>query len=367
MENKEVKTWVVWLFAIISILIIGPFCFFLGKQFSNKEHNEEVKQEEKEVVSWEEENEVISLASDYEYLYLLENNKEVKIGSISRDNSVYFYEDEKAYVFEFSYDTRKGVVGYYDFHDNQKYTKLFDVPSKSSPESIIVLDGHVYVTTTNDAFIYDYDIEKKDIKELNYFDDYFEKLSYGSFLLYRTSNGKVIYWTRGSVDVDAEIGVLDIKTGKKNMIASDVYLEYVYGDKVICKQYSSKNGKAYDQYFEYDASNGSGKQISGLMEDIGGAIPYSLIVPYQDYYVYAYDSNVYQYKDGKEEVIAHVDDLYIGTITLVSYDTVLITNDADMCLMGECDLISYRLNLDTKELTEDKDNERLYAYVSYIK
>lgn len=363
MEENNVKPWVVWLFAIISILIIGPLCFWLGRQFSNKEDNKKDEQE----VSWVEKNEVISLASDYDHLYLLENNKNVKIANINRDDGLYFYDQEKVYVIQYSYDNKSSEVGYYDLLKNNEYHKVFSPDLSLSPESIIVLENHIYLTFNQSKDILDYDMDSKETKKLTYFDDYFEKASYGSFLLFRTFNNKVFYWTRGTSDVDAELGEINLKNGEKKLIASNVYLEYVYGDKLIYRQYSTEDNNSYGQYFEYDTSKNKSVEISDKKIDLGGSVSYSLIVPYKNYYVYAYEGYIYEYQDGKEKEIAHLDDLYIGTITLISNDTVLITNDSDMCLMGECDLISYRFNLDSYELKEDKDNERLYAYVHYVK
>ena len=343
MEEKDLNTALVWFFAIVSFVIIGFICFYIGKAFSVKE----------EEFNWSKNNNVIAIGCSSNKLSAILDDKYNVITNFNCTLDKYYLDNDKLYVYKYL-NNNNSEIGYYELDNDNKYIFLSKIES-TIPNSIIVLDDHLYTTSRESSYISDYNLGSKEFNKLEYF-------SKGDLILNKTSNNVVIYF---NTDDNSEIGIINLNTGDKKKIMSNVNLEYVYKDKVIIKSYIEFSDNKI-QYYEYDTTNNNFKSISDIKDNTGNSVAHSLIVPYKDYYIYANGNSIYEYNN-KEKELVKLDDLYIGTITLVSDDTLLITSDTDMCLLGDCDLESYVLDLKDNSISKDDNNKLMYYYVTYLK
>ena len=362
--GKEVKPGVVLVIAILCIAIIGPLCFWLGKQFSNKEDvKDEKKEETKEVANtWVAKNKAMSIGyKNSDIVIIKEDGSEIIIDTKDlNSNTELFYDDGKVYTFDFGKDGGKSQLGYFDLNDNNKFVAVAEFARKTIPESIIVLNDHAYISLAGQKAIIDYDFKEKESTELFYFDDYFSRAGHGSFLLYAV-DGQAYYLTRGTVNEEPEFGSIDLETGKKVKITDVGYVNYIHDGKFVFNHDAYEGDKYTTVFYEYDTNTKKVSVISGTHADIGGSIDDTLIIPVDDYYIYSTVDGIYKYQDGKEEKLVSLEDNYFGTFVKTSSNTALLIDNGP-CGTPECaDIDRYLIyDIKDKEVKKTSDYDDVY-------
>lgn len=379
--GKEVKPGVVLVIAILCIMIIGPLCFWLGKQFSNKEDvkDKEQKEETVEVADdWIRENKVMSIAAaGKNFVFLTEDGKEIRLDDRDAyDNIEYFYTDKKVYTYDFSGENNySSELGYFDLNDNNKYKKIASLKKETIPESIIVLKDHVYISLAGKKYIIDYDLKENESTELYYFDDYFSIAGHGSFLLYAV-DGQAYYMTRGTTESEPEFGSIDLETGKKEKITNVGYVNYIYRGKFVFNHDYYENSKYMTTYYEYDTKTKKVSPISEPHVDFGGSIYDSMIIPVDDYYIYYTGDAIYKYENGKEEKLLNgPDEGNFDSFVKTSKDTITLY-EGGRCEfeenLDECNYKVYIYNIKDNKLERAKndisadDLANVYDKVMYL-
>ena len=366
MEGNEVKPWVVLVMVVICILIITPLCFWLGKQFANKD--EKKNEESKEVSStWVEKNKAMSMAwNDNKIVVLTTDGKEIEIDAKDLDsNTKTFFTDEKLYTYSYGPDKGESILGYIDFNDDYKYTQLATFERTTIPESVIVVEDHAYISLAGKKYVIDYDLKEKKDTKLNYFDDYFNIAGHGSFMLYYVNN-QVYYLTRGTIGEEPHFGTIDLATGKKQNIEVNGYVNYVYDNKFIFNYDYYRGNEYVVQYYEYDTETKKVNKISGVHLDGGASAEQSFIMPFGDAYVYmSGDQKIYKYEDGKDKELEEIG-IYSFDVYKISEDEILLL-EGGLCELDDCEFKQYIYNVKEDKLEETTDyTDKYYNVFAYF-
>ncbi len=367
MEENNVKPGVALAIAIICILIIGPLCFWFGKQFANKEDKKD-EAKTQDTSTWVGKNKAMALAwnDDNKLIVLTTDGKEIEIDA--KDLGSYtktFYKDEKLYTYSFGPEKGDSFLGYIDFNDDYKFTKLATFKRVTIPESIIVVDDHAYITLAGQRYIIDYNLKEKKESKLNYFDDYFDVAGHGSFMLYYV-NDQVYYLTRGTVDEDPHFGSIDLATGKKQKIDVNGYVNYTYDNKFIFNEDFYQGNKYVVQYYEYDTETKKVSKISGVHLESGASADESFIMPFGDSYIYpSGDQKLYQFENGKDKELVELE-INSFDVYKISEDEIVLL-EGGLCELDECDFKQFIYNVKEDELTETTDyTDKYYTVIHYF-
>lgn len=372
---KKNKVLIVCILFVL-ILVIGDILLFKKNKISDpKKDNsitDNVTKEENNTIN----HNIMSIVkeSNNKIYALTYSGDAIELMDISEYNGgvVYAYDNGKLYLYLYKYTAGKtntqtgevvqeskdnNILGYIDLTtNNYKFTKLADVKTKGSPESIAIVGGIIYFSSSAYDGIYKYNIDTKEFTTLSDF-DFSGKTG---VQLYTISNSKLGYSTAGTTNESPSIGIIDIKNGSKKMISSNASFEYVYNDKIIYVQYDTLNNYSKWKYYEYNVKDGSSRQISDSTSSITG-VDDSFIVPIDNYYVYVNENTLNKYSNEKSEKIYEFDGP-IDSINLISRDKLSIVYSVDMNIeakYGIFDLNSLTFN--------ENQNDISYSKILYLK
>lgn len=318
---------------------------------------------------------IISIAkkSDDKIYALTYSGNEVELMDVSKYNGgvVYTYYNGKLYLYLYKYTSGKtnvetgeviqeskdyNTLGYIDLTaDNYNFTKLSDVTTIGRPESIAIVDNIIYFSSSAFDGIYKYNIDTKKFTTTNEFN--FNRKT--NIQLYTISNSKLAYLISGITNEPSSIGIIDIKTGSKKEIVSNVKFEYVYNGKIIYAQYDDINNYSKWKYYEYNIKDDSFKQISDSTSSVT-SIYNSFIIPFDDYYIYVNKNTLNKYSNGKNEKIYEFDGS-INSINLVSSNKLNVVYGSGMNTKAKCSIF------DLNSLTLSNQNDISYSQVLYLK
>lgn len=374
MKNNKILIVIICILVVLVLALGGILLFKDNKTDTPKTDNptnNETKKENNNINS-----NIISIArkSDNKIYALTDSGNDIELMDVSEYNGgvVYTYNNGKLYLYLYKYTPGKtnvetgeviqefkdyNTLGYIDLTtNNYNFTKLSDVKTDGSPESIAVVDNIIYFSSSAFDGIYKYNI---DTKESTTSSDFNFNGKTG-IQLYTISNSKLAYSTAGTTNESPSIGIIDSKTGSKKEISSNANFEYVYNGKIIYTQYDAINNYSKWKYYEYNVKDDSSKQISDSTSSVTSVYD-SFVIPVDNYYVYVNENTLNKYSNGKSEKIYEFDGS-IDSINLVSNNTLNVVYGAGMdteAKYGNFDLSTLKLN--------DNQNDVSYSQVIYLK
>ena len=252
-------------------------------------------------------------------------------------------------------------IGYIDlnyysspYYYNQKYIHTNSDTGYGLPLSAVGVGNDTYYSFSSVKGVYKYNSNTKSSTKALNLDDF------QSVRLFYISEDEIGFSAYGFAGQTPVLGIVNLNNYSIKEISSNANLEYTYNNKIIYKQYVSQTNFDKWKYYEYDISSKNIKAISDSVSGISSLYD-SYIIPYNDYYIYAYDTKLFKYQNDTNELLYDFKQS-INTMTFVARNKLNISYGEGM----DSDGYSGEFNLDTLQFQESNSIDK-YNMVVYLK
>lgn len=289
---------------------------------------------------------IVGFTSDNQAITLLDISRYANVQYTYYENKLYVYLSEQAASATHSLgviDLAEDAEGHYN------YTRLIDTNPVGWSTNIAALDNNIYIPSATRADLYKYSLASATLSKVD------SLVDTPVLPLLFSSKNYLIYQDNDN------IGYFNPSNGRKEIIASNASVEYIYQNKLIYSKYATPSSYFDWTYYEYDLTTETTKPLSEETTHFQTKLYYSYIVPVKNYFVYVERKSLYKYDHGRSklfEFTQNIDSLtLIGNKLIASYD---------LCVLGPCTTPNgyYEFDLDTLTATEVISDD-FYWHVIY--
>lgn len=372
MKQEKNNKGIILLFIVI-IILLGAIILLVTKNNNSKEYDHDDNGNDKSNIDTS--IDIDKISSDSYFISIAtslgdnntkeidaftNNGEKVKLIDITNyDDAKYTYNDGKLYLYLETIIGDDGgdparlinrcTIGYINLEEkNNEFIQLKSIDD-FNVDSIAAANNNIYLVS--DSKIYGYNIEKDNLSTMDNID-----YNYKNANLFTLSNEMLGYFTEKAYEGYYSVGTINLKTNTKKEISSNANFQFVYDNKIIYKEYVEKNNYSKWKYYEYNIEDENKKQISDTVS--GFSMDNQLIVPFNNYYIFADNNVLYKHLNDNTEKLYEFDGT-INNINLISISKLNIVYGDDTTTYGTFDLDSLDFNTNK--------NEDYYYDILYLK
>lgn len=294
---------------------------------------------------------IVGFTSDNQAITLLDISRYANVQYTYYENKLYVYLSEQATGASPASVTHSlGVIDLAeDAEGHYNYLRLTDTNVVGWSMNIAALAGNIYIPSATWAELYKYSLASASLSKVD------SLVDTPVLPLLFSSKNYLIYQDNDN------IGYFNPSNGRKEIIASNASVEYIYQNKLIYTKFLTPSSYFDWTYYEYDLTTETTKPISEETTHFQTKLYYSYIVPVKNYFVYVERKSLYKYDHGRSKLFEfnqNIESLtLIGNKLIASYD---------LCVLGPCTTPNgyYEFNLDTLTATEVISDD-FYWHVIY--